>query len=308
MVRKRKESTEKSTNENTKRVQNHCNNMTEQELKVDNAKRADKAATAYAIKKIQRHKLSKPLAQLNNKRRFSLRRTSIQDGNHASIIQQHLGIGEGGGAYAVWDDNNHAWETEDEDDEVAQEAMWRADELANGIGIKEIEKVQLEVETQTEASTKRVEQLAFTIWRRKWSTAYKSTLKLMNKVNTDPDFLKNLPPAIDEETGIYYEKIPPHLYLTKLQLAVWRNFASWNFEDGQVSLPGPADWYPDGYDTTQHGFQLDEDATGAFKAWEMLREKDELVDFKWVLPSDEKLAMLPPTKESDELLAKCYNM
>lgn len=49
--------------------------------------------------------------------------------------------------------------------------------------------------------TQRVEQLAFTIWRRKWSTAYKSTLKLMNKVNTDPDFLKNLPPAIDEETG-----------------------------------------------------------------------------------------------------------
>lgn len=54
----------------------------------------------------------------------------------------------------MWDDNNHAWETEDEDDEVAQEAMWRADELVNGIGIKEIEKVQLEVETQTEASTK----------------------------------------------------------------------------------------------------------------------------------------------------------
>ncbi|ELR09324.1 hypothetical protein GMDG_08686, partial [Pseudogymnoascus destructans 20631-21] len=79
------------------------------------------------------------------------------------------------------------------------------------------------------------------------------------------------------------------------------------FKDWQVSLPGPADWYPDGYDTTQHGFQLDEDATGAFKAWEMLREKDELVDFKWVLPSDEKLATLPPTKESEELLAKFYN-
>ncbi|ELR10474.1 hypothetical protein VC83_01811 [Pseudogymnoascus destructans] len=292
MVRKRKESTEKSTNENTKSVQNRRNNMTEQELKVDNAKRADTAATAYAIKKIRETQAFKDLSPVEQQEKVQSKKD--EDGNHASIVQQHLGIGEGGGAYAVWDDNNHAWETEDEDDEVAQEAMWRADELANGIGIKEIEK--------------RVEQLAFTIWRRKWSTAYKSTLKLMNKVNTDLDFLKNLPPAIDEQTGIYYEKIPPHLYFTKLQLAVWRNFASWNFEDGQVSLPGPADWYPDGYDTTQHGFQLDEDATGAFKAWEMLREKDEPVDFKWVLPSDEKLAMLPPTKESDELLAKFYNM
>ncbi|ELR09912.1 hypothetical protein GMDG_08711 [Pseudogymnoascus destructans 20631-21] len=209
MVGKCKESTEKSTNENTKRVQNHCNNMTEQELKVNNAKRADTAATAYTIKKIRETQAFKALSPVEQQEKVQskkdeVRLRRIQDGNHASIVQQHLGVGEGGGAYAVWDDNNHAWETEDEDDEVAQEAMWRADELANGIGIKEIEKVQLEVETQTEASTKtqRVEQLAFTIWRRKWSTAYKSTLKLMNKVNTDPDFLKNLPPAIDEETVI----------------------------------------------------------------------------------------------------------
>ncbi|OBT81251.1 hypothetical protein VE02_10358 [Pseudogymnoascus sp. 03VT05] len=82
--------------------------------------------------------------------------------------------------------------------------------------INEIEKVQLEVETQQEASTKRVKQLAFTIWCRKWSTAYKSTLKLMNKVNTDPNFLKNLPPVINKKTRIYYEKVPPHLYFTKL--------------------------------------------------------------------------------------------
>ncbi|OBT60332.1 hypothetical protein VE03_10269 [Pseudogymnoascus sp. 23342-1-I1] len=55
---------------------------------------------------------------------------------------------------------HQAWETEEEDDEVTQEAMWRADELANGIGINEIEKAQREVETQQEASSKRVEQLA----------------------------------------------------------------------------------------------------------------------------------------------------
>jgi hypothetical protein len=46
-----------------------------------------------------------------------------------------------------------------------------------------------------------VEELGFSIWRRKWATAYKQTMKKMKKVNTDPDFFKNLPPAIDKETG-----------------------------------------------------------------------------------------------------------
>ncbi|ELR03004.1 hypothetical protein GMDG_05859 [Pseudogymnoascus destructans 20631-21] len=206
MVGKCKDPTEKSTNQNTKRVQNRRNNMTDQELKVDNAKRADISATAYAVKKLRDMQAFKDLGPVEQEEKIQskkdeVRLRRIQDGNHASIVQQHLGIGEGGGAYAVWDDNNQAWETEDEADEVVQEAVWRADKLANGIGINEIEKVQLEVETQTEASTKRAEELAFTIWRHKWSTAYKSTLKLMNKVNTDPDFLKNLPPAIDKETG-----------------------------------------------------------------------------------------------------------
>lgn len=91
-------------------------------------------------------------------------------------------------------------------------------------------------------------------------------------------------------------------------MAVWRNFAAWNFDDGQVSLPGPAAWYGDGYDTTQYGFQLDDDATGAFRAWEMLREEAEPADFMWVLPSDEKLTVLAPSKESEELLDKFYNM
>ncbi|KFY68858.1 hypothetical protein V496_00741 [Pseudogymnoascus sp. VKM F-4515 (FW-2607)] len=75
-------------------------------------------------------------------------------------------------------------------------------------------------EAHTKASTKNVEQLAFTIWRWKWATAYKQTMKKMKKVNTDPDFLNKLPLAIDENTGEYYEKIPPYLYFTKVQLAV----------------------------------------------------------------------------------------
>ncbi|KFY90904.1 hypothetical protein V498_05776 [Pseudogymnoascus sp. VKM F-4517 (FW-2822)] len=52
MVRKRKDPIEKLTNKNTKQVQTQRNNMTDQELKIDNAKRANTAATAYAVKKL----------------------------------------------------------------------------------------------------------------------------------------------------------------------------------------------------------------------------------------------------------------
>lgn len=91
-------------------------------------------------------------------------------------------------------------------------------------------------------------------------------------------------------------------------MAVWRNFASWSFNREQVYLPGPADWYPDDYDTEFYGFQLDSDARGAFRAWEMLREETEPAEYKWILPSDDRLLLLSPTKESEELLSQFYNM
>lgn len=55
--------------------------------------------------------------------------------------------------YALWDDGNIAWETEEEEDEVTQEAMWRRDEEADGIGELEIEKVQKNIEAQANATT-----------------------------------------------------------------------------------------------------------------------------------------------------------
>jgi hypothetical protein len=52
MAGKRKANDEKSTNEHTKRVEKRRNNMSEPKHKIDNAKRADTAATAYAVKKL----------------------------------------------------------------------------------------------------------------------------------------------------------------------------------------------------------------------------------------------------------------
>lgn len=106
----------------------------------------------------------------------------------------------------------------------------------------------------------------------------------------------------------YYNTLPPHLFFTKTEIAVWRNFTTWNLDGDAANLPGPGDWYPDGYNASQHGFDLDTNAQGAYRAWQMLGEKVEPADFKWILPSDEKLTLLPPTKESEELLTKFYNM
>jgi hypothetical protein len=73
-------------------------------------------------------------------------------------------------------------------------------------------------------------------------------------------------------------------------------------------FPGPGDWYPLGYKSEQFGFHLDDDASGAYEAWEALQETTEPAGFKWVLPSDDKLTILPKTQQSEEILSKLYNM
>ncbi|OAF59060.1 hypothetical protein VC83_04469 [Pseudogymnoascus destructans] len=292
MVGKRKNDDEKSKNKNTQQVTKRRNNMSEVEH-----------TTPRGQIQLLFHMPCEISGQL-----LSSRTSTAKLKNHATVVQQRLGIGEGGGAYSLWDDGNIAWETEDEDDEVVQEAMWREDEKANGVDDVGIQKIQREMVAQSVATTKKVDQLGFSLWRRKWRVAYQSTLRLMKKVNTDPDFLEKLPPAIDPTTGIYYNKVPPHLYFSKMEMAVWRNFTSWNLDGDIAYLPGPAEWYPDDYDTTQHGFHVDLDAGRAYEAWEMLAEETEPTNFKWVLPSDDTLVLLPPTKESEEFLSQFYEM
>lgn len=53
MAGKRKTEDSKSTNANTQRVEKRRKNMTDQEILVDNAKRADAGATTYAVKKLK---------------------------------------------------------------------------------------------------------------------------------------------------------------------------------------------------------------------------------------------------------------
>ena len=77
------------------------------------------------------------------------------------MVEQEAGIGEGGGAFALWDDGNPAWETEDEDDDVIQQAMWRQDEKENNEQFTNVEKATINFEVET-AKTEMVRSI--TLW------------------------------------------------------------------------------------------------------------------------------------------------
>jgi hypothetical protein len=94
--------------------------------------------------------------------------------------------------------------------------------------------------------------------------------------------------------------MPPHIYFTKAEIAVWRNLMAWCPEifksmdmgeieqskankkagivpmeidnDEEYELPGPAEWWPEGYNFKGHGFWVpeQEDAKGYKAAWDLM--------------------------------------
>jgi hypothetical protein len=77
MVGKRKAPDEKSKNEFTKRVQTRRSNMDEHELKIDNAKRADIAAIAYAVKKLNATQQFKDMSEVEKEERLQAKKEEV---------------------------------------------------------------------------------------------------------------------------------------------------------------------------------------------------------------------------------------
>ena len=108
------------------------------------------------------------------------------------------------------------------------------------------------------------------------------------------------------------------MFFTQAQIVVWRNLYAWNFkhttqsfiddnnDEEFVWLPGPAAWWPEDYDSIQHGFYVPNDAVGARRAFEMLSELSEPQDFVWVFPSDNELTIIPKCQESADFLNEFY--
>ncbi|KAI9840974.1 MAG: hypothetical protein M1837_001103 [Sclerophora amabilis] len=57
--------------------------------------------------------------------------------------------------------------------------------------------------------------------------------------------------------GVLYQHVPPHLFFTSDQIKVWKNMAHWG-EDEWVTLPGPAEWWPEEYNFEKHGWIVGE--------------------------------------------------
>ena len=78
MAGKRKADAEKSTNKYTQRVEKRRKDMSEPERKIDNAKRADTAATAYAIKKLRSTQQFKDLTPAEQDERVQSKKDEVR--------------------------------------------------------------------------------------------------------------------------------------------------------------------------------------------------------------------------------------
>jgi hypothetical protein len=77
MVGKRKANDEKSDNKFTKRVQTRRDSMTETDLKVDNAKRADAVAISYALRTLQKTEAFKSLTKEAQEQRIKAKKAKV---------------------------------------------------------------------------------------------------------------------------------------------------------------------------------------------------------------------------------------
>jgi hypothetical protein len=77
MVGKRKADDEKSDNKFTKRVQTRRDGMTETDLKVDNAKRADAAAISYALRTLRKTEAFKSLTKEAQEQRIEAKKAEV---------------------------------------------------------------------------------------------------------------------------------------------------------------------------------------------------------------------------------------
>lgn len=77
MVGKKKDAAEKSTNEFTQRVERRRKDMSDHELKIDNAKRADAAAVTYAVKKLKGLKEFKELSVVEQVERVKAKKDEV---------------------------------------------------------------------------------------------------------------------------------------------------------------------------------------------------------------------------------------
>lgn len=83
--------------------------------------------------------------------------------------------------------------------------------------------------------------------------------------------------------------------------------STWLFEVGDesnewVTLPGPAEWWPENYDYAQHGFDTPLTNDGYQSAFFMMHASEEPLEFGLVNPAENELQVLPDTIKTQRIL------
>lgn len=83
--------------------------------------------------------------------------------------------------------------------------------------------------------------------------------------------------------------------------------STWLFEDCDESnewmtLPGPAEWWPENYDYAQHGFDTPSTNDGYQTAFFIVHSREEPPEFELVNPASNELQVFPDTIETQRVL------
>lgn len=94
--------------------------------------------------------------------------------------------------------------------------------------------------------------------------------------------------------------MPPHIFFSRQEIAIWRNMATWCLGQDvvDVDLPGPAEWWPENYDYKRYGFEIPDIDNGHEEAFAMLHVNDEPERYAFVFPADDDLRVMEDTAEA----------
>lgn len=98
-----------------------------------------------------------------------------------------------------------------------------------------------------------------------------------------------------------YDLIPPHLYFTRREIAMWRNMSSWAMPNDivNITLPGPAELWPEDYNFEKHGFYVDDKNKNNYQeAYAMVFADEEPERYCLIFPSGVELRVMDDTAEA----------
>lgn len=108
---------------------------------------------------------------------------------------------------------------------------------------------------------------------------------------------------------MFYAYADPKKFFTTGEKALWRNCAKWYNEDENpewITLPGPADWWPENIDDT--GFYFSDVKSGHFEAYKMIHEKDMPDEYEMIFPSENELVLMEKSSITEMTLKAFLNL